>query len=188
MSRDRSYESHGGNIYSVWSDHRQRRVYRYQKKWFNPERLAEASVQVARLRVRQRRSRSSVLEMVLTEGRNREIRRMAARIGHKVMSLKRIAFGPLRLGQLPPGAYRELTRDELKSLRAFVRRPSNQVAANTETTGSTDGRPSRGNKLSGGSRSRRHGSRTSRSEVPRSARRRDQRKPKPKPKPKGPRR
>ena len=37
MSDGRQYASHGGNIYSVWSAHRQRRVYRYQKKWFNPE-------------------------------------------------------------------------------------------------------------------------------------------------------
>ena len=42
------------------------------------------------------------LEIVLNEGRNREIRRILARVGHKVLRLKRIAFGPLRLGNLPP--------------------------------------------------------------------------------------
>ena len=35
MSNNRQY--HGGNLYSVWSEQRQRRIYRYQKKWFNPE-------------------------------------------------------------------------------------------------------------------------------------------------------
>jgi len=35
MSNDRQY--HGGNLYSVWSEQKQHRIYRYQKKWFNPE-------------------------------------------------------------------------------------------------------------------------------------------------------
>ena len=56
--------------------------------------------------------------MVLTEGRNREIRRMAARIGHKVLTLRRIAFGPLRLGTLPAGGWRPLTHVEVRRLRA----------------------------------------------------------------------
>jgi 23S rRNA pseudouridine2605 synthase len=54
---------------------------------------------------------------VLKEGRNREIRRILARIGHKVVQLKRIAIGPLRLGEMPLGAYRELTASEVQALR-----------------------------------------------------------------------
>jgi 23S rRNA pseudouridine2605 synthase len=54
---------------------------------------------------------------VLDEGRNREIRRLLARIGHKVLRLKRVALGPLRLGELAPGEYRPLTHDELRALR-----------------------------------------------------------------------
>ena len=84
--------------------------------------LAEGRVRVVRLRVKRRQKRSTVLEMVLAEGRNREIRRMAARIGHKVMSLKRIGFGPLRLGELPSGAYRPLNRTELQKLRDLAGR------------------------------------------------------------------
>lgn len=102
--------------------------------------LAEGRVRVARLRIRHRRKRSTVLEMVLTEGRNREIRRMAARIGHKVMSLKRVGFGPLRLGDLPPGAYRELTRAELQRLRDLPRRR----AGGTTSRPSSPERHSRG--------------------------------------------
>ncbi len=83
--------------------------------------LAEGRVQVSRVRISRRHKRSTFLEMVLAEGRNREIRRIAARLGHKVMKLKRIAFGPIRLGQLPPGAYRQLTAQELKRLRALLR-------------------------------------------------------------------
>jgi 23S rRNA pseudouridine2605 synthase len=91
--------------------------------------LAEGRVQVARLRVRRRRSSSTILEMVLTEGRNREIRRMAARIGHKVLSLKRTGFGPLRLGDLPPGAYRELSGAELRTLRRWLDRATGGEAS-----------------------------------------------------------
>ena len=42
MPEDRQTKRHGGNIYSVWNETKQRRVYRYQKKWFNPE-LAETA-------------------------------------------------------------------------------------------------------------------------------------------------
>jgi 23S rRNA pseudouridine2605 synthase len=74
-------------------------------------------------------SKSTVLEIVLREGRNREIRRMAARIGHKVLSLRRIAMGPLRLGDLPKGAYRELTTKEVKMLRELMEDPAKPKAA-----------------------------------------------------------
>ncbi len=83
--------------------------------------LAEGVVRVKRLTVKVKKKTTAILEMVLTEGRNREIRRMAAAIGHKVLQLKRIALGPLRLGEMPPGSYRPLTPDELKRLRALTR-------------------------------------------------------------------
>ncbi len=83
--------------------------------------LAEGPVRVARLTVKKRQRKNTILEMVLTEGRNREIRRMAAKIGHKVMQLQRIALGPIRLGEMPSGAYRELTPRELKALRDLFR-------------------------------------------------------------------
>ena len=60
---------------------------------------------------------SSYLEIVLNEGQNREIRRLMARVGHKVMRLKRVGFGPIRLGDLPAGAYRALASDEMKLLQ-----------------------------------------------------------------------
>jgi 23S rRNA pseudouridine2605 synthase len=63
---------------------------------------------------------STFLEIDLKQGRNREIRRMLARVGHKVMHLERIAFGPLNLGRLPLGKYRRLTDNELKALRALA--------------------------------------------------------------------
>ncbi|BAS27632.1 pseudouridine synthase [Limnochorda pilosa] len=60
---------------------------------------------------------SSRLEIVLREGRKRQVRRMAMAVGHPVTRLVRVAMGPLRLGSLQPGAVRPLTRSELDELR-----------------------------------------------------------------------
>ena len=91
--------------------------------------LAEGAVRVSRLSVKKKLKNSTQLEMVLTEGRNREIRRMAAHIGHKVVSLKRIGIGPLRLGTMPAGAYRPLTGPELKRLRDLAAGKSRKKSA-----------------------------------------------------------
>lgn len=85
--------------------------------------FAEGVAKVSDVRIKNRQKQSSVLEIVLNEGRNREIRRLLARIGHKVLSLTRIGMGPLRLSDLPSGAHRKLTRDEVKSLRDAVLAP-----------------------------------------------------------------
>jgi 23S rRNA pseudouridine2605 synthase len=58
-----------------------------------------------------------VLEMVLDEGKNREIRRMLARLGHKVHQLKRVSVGGLSLGNLLPGQWRQLAWSEVETLR-----------------------------------------------------------------------
>ncbi|WP_437188498.1 pseudouridine synthase [Planctomicrobium sp. SH668] len=62
------------------------------------------------------------VEITMTEGQNREIRRLFARVGHKIMKLERIGYGPLRLGKLPKGEFRELERDELAELHAVLER------------------------------------------------------------------
>jgi|Deesub1362A_J573_1020465.scaffolds.fasta_scaffold01391_4 pseudouridine synthase len=59
----------------------------------------------------------SKLSIVTHEGRKREIRRMCQAVGHPVLRLVRVGLGPLRLGDLPPGAARPLTRNELMALR-----------------------------------------------------------------------
>jgi 23S rRNA pseudouridine2605 synthase len=51
----------------------------------------------------------------LTEGRNREVRRLFAAIGHEVTSLSRVQFGGLELGRLAPGEWRPLSRDEIRA-------------------------------------------------------------------------
>jgi 23S rRNA pseudouridine2605 synthase len=63
-----------------------------------------------------RGGRTSVLTVVLTEGRNRHVRRMCAAVGHKVRRLVRLAVGALELGDLAPGACRVLTADEAARL------------------------------------------------------------------------
>jgi 23S rRNA pseudouridine2605 synthase len=66
---------------------------------------------------RVRRAGPDVLEITIHEGRNRQVRRMCEAVGHRVVALERIAFGPLRLGDLPPGAARRLTGSEFDRLR-----------------------------------------------------------------------
>jgi len=78
--------------------------------------LAEGVARAKEVRFRKKLERNALLEIVLAEGRNREIRRMLARVGHKVLQLRRIAFGPLKLGELPPGDHRELTGREVSKL------------------------------------------------------------------------
>jgi len=68
-----------------------------------------------------RRTRHAWLEIRLHQGLRRQIREMCFRIGHPVLRLKRIAYGPLRLGDLPPGRCRELTDAEWRSLMEAVK-------------------------------------------------------------------
>lgn len=78
--------------------------------------LAEAVVQADEVVFKARYKNSSILEIVLREGKNREIRRMLARLGHKVLQLQRTAIGPVKLASMIPGEYRELTKAEVKKL------------------------------------------------------------------------
>lgn len=61
-----------------------------------------------------------VLQIVIREGRNRQIRKMCEAVGLEVARLRRTAIGPLKLGMLKPGTYRELTSEELRELRNAI--------------------------------------------------------------------
>jgi pseudouridine synthase len=63
-------------------------------------------------------SGTSWLEIVLTEGKNRQVRRMCANVGHDVLELVRVAVGALALGDLAPGQWRQLSAAEVARLAA----------------------------------------------------------------------
>lgn len=79
-------------------------------------RLAEGWAKVKKLEIRKTMKDKTQLRIVLDEGKNREIRRLLARIGHKVLRLTRIAIGRLNIGVLQPGEHRELTQAEVRGL------------------------------------------------------------------------
>jgi len=66
---------------------------------------------------RVRRVAPDVLELTIHEGRKRQVRRMCEAVGHRVLALERIGFGPLTLGALRPGEHRKLTLAEVQRLR-----------------------------------------------------------------------
>ncbi len=73
-----------------------------------------------------------VLQIAIKEGRNRQIRKMCEGVGLEVARLKRTSIGPLKLGMLKPGEYRELTPAELIALRNSISKGSDKVASNTK--------------------------------------------------------
>jgi len=79
--------------------------------------LSDGKVRAKRARIVGRQGEATMLELVLAEGKKREIRRMLAKLGHKVMSLCRIAVGPITLKGLPVGESRRLTRQEVDLLK-----------------------------------------------------------------------
>ncbi len=79
--------------------------------------LSEGFVNASSVKPFKQQGESTWLRIILSEGKNREIRRMLARLGHKVMRLKRVALGPVELGRLATGKCRPLTSLELKLLR-----------------------------------------------------------------------
>jgi 23S rRNA pseudouridine2605 synthase len=78
--------------------------------------LAEGFARAHSIHVKKKQGRSTDLIIVLNEGRNREIRRILARVGHKVLALKRIAIGRIKLGDLPVGDCRRLMPVEVEAL------------------------------------------------------------------------
>lgn len=84
----------------------------------------------AGIRVLAQERERTVLEIILEEGRNRQIRKMCEAVGLEVARLKRTAVGPIKLGMLQPGKYRELTPQEMKAL-ANARKKANGETKNS---------------------------------------------------------
>lgn len=83
--------------------------------------LEEFQAAGAQIRVVATRRDSSVIDLTIHEGKNRQVRRMFEALGHPVLALARLRFGPLRLGDLPPGQSRPLTEREVSHLRTLIR-------------------------------------------------------------------
>jgi 23S rRNA pseudouridine2605 synthase len=81
---------------------------------------APAEVDVLRITPGSRDSGIAELRIVIREGRHRQVRRMLHAIGHKVQSLRRVGFGPLKLGRLKTGGWRVLGEAEIAALRRAV--------------------------------------------------------------------
>jgi 23S rRNA pseudouridine2605 synthase len=83
--------------------------------------ISEGKELPARVKVLHRKFKYSVLEITLRKGKNREIRRILAKIDHPVVSLRRIKIGPLKVSQnLKVGKYRSLNKVEVESLYSLA--------------------------------------------------------------------
>ncbi|HVP11043.1 MAG TPA: pseudouridine synthase [Phycisphaerae bacterium] len=82
--------------------------------------LSEGKTAPAQISILHRQRDRAVLEVTLREGRNREIRRILAKLGHKVRRLTRVRMGKLSIRGLPLGAYRPLTPAEVKYLQSLA--------------------------------------------------------------------
>jgi len=88
-----------------------------QGVWLSDGRTAPAEVSASRA---DSKRNATIFRIVLREGRNRQIRRACAQLGHRVVQLTRLRVGPLELGALRPGDAREVKGAELRTLKAHV--------------------------------------------------------------------
>lgn len=107
--------------------------------------IAEGLVRVDGAKILKARKKATDMEIRLREGKNREIRRILAKFGHKVQTLRRIAIGPLKLADMPAGAYRKLSRQEIEKLRSIAAAataapPDKPSPAEAAGRGGSDGR------------------------------------------------
>jgi len=100
--------------------------------------LSDGHVRARRVRRLKSQGESTWLEIVLNEGKNREIRRMLARLGHKVLVLRRIAIGPVRLDRLRRGKARRLKLEELQRLQDKANHRVTENTAKKITTEHTE--------------------------------------------------
>lgn len=80
-------------------------------------RLRDGLTQPAKIKAMKKTEKNSWLEIVLYEGRKRQIRRMLETVGHDVLKLKRTSIGGIKIGELQPGEYRPLTTREIEEMK-----------------------------------------------------------------------
>jgi pseudouridine synthase len=82
--------------------------------------LEDGEAKVVSCSLIRQREKNSWVRVVVTEGRNHLVKRMFSAIGHTVLKLKRIEYGPIQLGDLPFGQFRYLTPEEMEKLRRLM--------------------------------------------------------------------
>ena len=102
------------------------------KRFIEGMRLDDGKSRPAKVRVVRVGPAASEVDLTIHEGRNRQVRRMFEATSHPVISLVRLRFGPLSLGDLRPGTWREATDKELSALRT--------IAGDAESFEEDDGR------------------------------------------------
>lgn len=91
--------------------------------------LSDGHVRARNVKKLKHQGESTWLKIVLCEGKNREVRRMLARLGHKVLRLQRVGIGPIHLGRLKSGKSRPLSASDLTALREATNRKDRQKQA-----------------------------------------------------------
>lgn len=86
--------------------------------------LSDGITLPAEAQVLEEKQGKTILLVTLHEGRNRQIRRMCETVGIQLLDLERISFGPIKLGKVALGNYRDLTHEEVEKLRKAVERES----------------------------------------------------------------
>lgn len=102
------------------------------KKFLDGIRLTDGRSQPAKIRVVRAGPAASEIDVTIHEGRNRQVRRMFEATAHPVLSLVRLRFGPISLGDLPIGNWREATDRELAALRAVERNAEHVTSGEDE--------------------------------------------------------
>jgi pseudouridine synthase len=93
-----------------------------RRRWERGVMLEDGPARPVAVDVRSTHPAASRLRLTFTEGRKHEVKRFCEALGHPVLELRRVAFGPIRLGALPLGKSRPLTRHEVSALRAAAGR------------------------------------------------------------------
>lgn len=106
-------------------------------RWAEGVELEDGKTRPAEVRLLRYEGDKTWFEITIYEGRNQQIRRMGEATGFRVMRLARIAFADISTENLPPGTYRELTRDELRTLREKWRVPKKLPPVSSPVRGQT---------------------------------------------------
>ena len=100
-----------------------------QGVWLSDPQRGGFKTRPSHVKVSKRLPDRTILEITIKEGRNRQIRRVLAKLGHKVRELIRTRMGPLELGNMKPGSFRPLTSKELSQLRIAIEHAEKKAAA-----------------------------------------------------------